>query len=311
MTAMDKAQTNAAQVLARKLWRTLEPLHGMIYFIPEATEAYAALGVHGRSGYFASRSAPLGAVPAEVVAATFFNFHPDLVRGAMAGVWETAPPEQVLAARTQAADEGLRRLLGPGVDGPDVAEAAALARRAALACAGHVEGRPLYAGHAALAWPEPPHLVLWHAVTLLREFRGDGHIAALVGAGVSGVEAIVLHAATGEVPRGVLQATRAWSDDEWTSAAVALEARGWLAPDDTLTKAGRVHRQQVEDATDRLATRPWAELGPEASGRLRELARPLSRAVVAAGTFGGVAPALTAEPPPKVAKSPALKSTEG
>ena len=69
-------------VTARKTWRTLEPIHGLIYFAPQAADAYAALGVTGRSGYFASRSSPMGAVNADVVIAAFFNFDPGLVRAA-------------------------------------------------------------------------------------------------------------------------------------------------------------------------------------------------------------------------------------
>ena len=67
---------------ARKMWRTLEPYHGMIYFVPEAVAEYDEIGLApGRMGYFASRSAAMGPVPAAVVVATFFNFHPDLVHG--------------------------------------------------------------------------------------------------------------------------------------------------------------------------------------------------------------------------------------
>jgi len=32
---------------------------------------------------------------------------------------------------------------------------------------------------------------------LLREYRGDGHIAALVAHGLSGIEALITHIATG------------------------------------------------------------------------------------------------------------------
>jgi hypothetical protein len=269
--------------LARKMWRTLEPVHGMIYFVPEATAAYGQLGLVDRSGYFVSRSAPMGAVTAEVVVATFFNFHPDLVSRAMAGAWDRVTPAQVLAARLAAADLSLRRILGDGADGAAVKEAATLARRAAEACT--PQGRALAAGHLSLVWPEEPHLQLWHAVSILREYRGDGHIAALVVEGVNGLEAAVVHAAMGDVPRQILQRSRAWSDEEWAGGEAALRARGWLDGEGALTDAGRAHRQWVEDRTDALATPPWEHLGPEGCERLRELGRPLSRAVVDAGTF--------------------------
>ena len=270
---------------ARKTWRTLEPYHGLVYFAPEPVAAYAAIGVDGRSGYFASRAAPMGAVPAEVVQATFFNFNPELVATAMAGVWSSASPAQVLAARLEGADHALRAALGDGpLEGPEVAEAAQLARTAAEACT--VEGRPLYAGHASLPWPEPPHLQLWHAVSLLREFRGDGHIACLVVEGLSGCEALVVHGASGEVSPSVLRSSRAWPEGDWAAASARLVARGWLDGDGALTAEGRAGRQRIEDRTDVLALAPWEALGEQGCERLRALVRPLSKTIVGSGAFG-------------------------
>ena len=271
--------------VARKTWRTLEPYHGLVYFAPEPVAAYAAVGLTGRSGYFASRSAPMGAVSTEVVQATFFNFEPSLVAAAMEGVWTTVSPEQVLAARLDGADAALRNALGDGVvAGDEVAEAAAIARTAAEACT--VEGRPLYAGHASLGWPAAPHLVLWHAISLLREFRGDGHVACLLVEGLSGPEALVVHGASGEVDPSVLRTSRAWSDDGWAAASARLVARGWLDGAGGLTAEGRAGRQRIEDRTDALALPPWEVLGEERCERLRALVRPMSKAIVAGGAFG-------------------------
>jgi hypothetical protein len=271
--------------MARKMWRTLEPYHGMIYFASEAREAFAALGLDDRAGYFASRAAPMGAVSAEVVIATFYNFNPDLVRRSIPSAWAVATPEQILETRLESADRALRRMLGEEVDTPGMAEAADLARTATGGC--RLEGRPLYAGHASLPWPSAPHLVLWHAISLLREFRGDGHLAAMVADGVGGCEALVLHAATGDVPAAVLQHSRAWPDDAWQAATAALVERGWVTADGALTDEGRTHRQWVEDRTDGLAMAPWRHLGPEGCDRLRGLVRPWSKAVVASGAFLG------------------------
>jgi len=275
-------------VVARKTWRTLEPIHGLIYFAPEAAERYAALGINARAGYFASRAAAMGPVPAEVVIATFFNFNPDLVRAGIPEAWKAASTDEILRARLDAADAALRRVLGEVMGAAEMTRAAALARVAAEAATDHLDGRPLFAGHARLEWPEEPHLVLWHAQTLLREYRGDGHIAALTVAGLSGIEALVVHAATGEVAARVLQATRAWSDEQWAGAVEAVRARGWLTDGDelALSEAGTAHRQEVEDSTDRLAVDAYAALGEDGCAELRALARPLSKAVVASGTFG-------------------------
>jgi len=275
-------------LVARKTWRTVEPFHGVIYFAPEAAERYAALGIDDRAGYFASRSAAMGPVGADVVIATFFNFNPDLVRGAVPGVWQTATPDKVLAARLDAADAVLRRVLGDAVAGGEMARAAELARVAAEAACEHLEGRPLFAAHAGLDWPDQAHLVLWHAQTLLREYRGDGHVAALTASGLSGIEALVVHAATGEVPAEALKATRAWTDEGWAAGVDSVRARGWLADGDELrlSEAGAAHRQGVEDTTDRLAVDAYRALGDDGCSELRGLTRPFSQAIVSSGSFG-------------------------
>jgi hypothetical protein len=288
MPGTGNARTDAESAdaeLARKMWRTLEPYHGMIYFSPAATEAYAELGVTGRSGYFASRAAPMGAVPASVVIATFFNFNPALVHRAMDGVWDTTTPAAILEARLGAVDVALHQALEPEqLESAEMAEAAALARRAAEGLP--IEGRPLFAGHAALPWPEHDHLVLWHAISLLREFRGDGHIAALVTAGLDGCEALVTHGGAGDVPSSILQTSRAWPDDEWGAALQRLRDRGLVeAESDALTDAGRTLRAQIEVTTDQLAVAPWRALGVEACDRLRSLVRPFSKTIVASGVF--------------------------
>jgi hypothetical protein len=271
--------------IARKTWRTLEPIHGAIYFAAEAREEYRGVGLDDRmTGYFASRSAPMGAVAAEVVIATFFNFDPDLVRRSMDGVWDTVTPHEMLAARLRGADRMIRKYAGAFVDAAEIAEAAELARAAALAACGRPEGRPLLAGHASLPWPDEPHLVLWHAQTLLREHRGDGHIAALTTAGLDGCEALVTHAAAGDVSAEILRATRQRTGDDWLAAEERLRERGWLDPDLAFTAHGREQRDQIEARTDELAAAPYDVIGVDGCARLRELCRPMSSAMV--GAFG-------------------------
>jgi hypothetical protein len=269
------------------MWRALEPYHGSIYFAPEGAEEYTAIGLEpGMMGYFASRSAALGPVPAEVVIATFFNFNPDLVRSVIPKAWTLASPEAIIAARLRAADRSLRRMLGDDVvAGNEVAEAAMLARTASEGC--FPAGRPLYAAHAALAWPDEPHLALWHAISLLREFRGDGHIAALVAAGIDPLSALVLHGGVGEVPAAILRSTRQWSEDDWEERSNQLRVDGLLDADGLLTEQGKALRQGVEDATDAIALAPWELLGADGCTRLRELGKDLSRAILAAGGIPG------------------------
>lgn len=275
-------------ILARKTWRTAEPLHAFIYFVPEADERYVAAGLEpGQMGYFASRGAALGPVSAEVIIATFFNFWPGLVRPVIPKAWSLVSPDRLLAARTEAADAAMRRGLGDEACVSDeMVELGGLLRRAAEAACERIEGRPLFAAHAAQPWPDDPCLIVWWAQTLLREFRGDAHIAALVGEGVTAPEALVIHAATGDVPAAVLQLTRSWPVDDWAEAERVLEERGWLdltGTTPTLTGAGEIHRQRVEDLTDAGALPAYAALGEDGCDRVRTLARPFSRSVIDAG----------------------------
>jgi hypothetical protein len=147
------------------------------------------------------------------------------------------------------------------------------------------EGRTLYAAHAGLDWPDEPHLVLWHAATLLREYRGDGHLAALLDAHLAGIEAIVTHCATG---RGFTEDSakllRGWSDEQWAAAKAGLAERE-LMDGDRLTEAGVALRTEIEARTDRLDEAAWLHLGEQRTGRLIELGKRLTRVVVANGAF--------------------------
>jgi hypothetical protein len=276
----DAASADNAALMARKTWRTAEPIHGMIYFVPESAESYAGLGITGRDGYFASRAAPMGAVSAEVVISTFFNFNPELVYAAIPKAWKIATPQALVTARLAAADGAFRRLLGDDVvRSEEMRRAAELARGLAEHASTHIEGRPLCAGHAQLPWPAVPHLVLWHAQSVLREYRGDAHVALLVTHGLSGLDALLTHAAAGDVPAHLLRTTRGWSREDWDAAADSMRGRGWLADGDdlTLTEWGAAQRREIEDRTDHLAAGPYAALGKEGCTELRTLTRPWSR----------------------------------
>ena len=269
---------------ARFLWQRLEAYHGLVYFVPEADREYTALGLEpGRMGYFGSRAAAMGPVPAHVVVATFFNFDPALVHAVVPEVWNRTPASALWEARLRAVDAALVRLFGDRLHGDDIGRAAALLRGAVGEC--RPDGRPLFAGHLAQQWPDAPHLALWFGVTLLREYRGDGHIAALVNSGVSGIEALVLHGATGTVPAAVLQATRGWDDASWATAQTGLRERGWLDASGALTAAGSAHRNEVERITDELAAAPWSVLSADDVEFLAALGKELSRTIAAAGTF--------------------------
>ncbi|MEU3409050.1 hypothetical protein ABZ766_34590 [Streptomyces sp. NPDC006670] len=272
---------------ARRCWHAaINPLHATSYFSPELFEELGALGVtHRVAVNLASRSAAMGAVGPGTVTATFYNYRHDLVSRHLPAVWDTATPEQVLAARLRAVDRSLRRLLGPEtIASPELAEAADLAIRATEACTRH--GRTLYAAHADLPVPEEPHLRLWHATTLLREHRGDGHLAALLITGLDPLEALVSHTATG---RGMtakwVKSIRGWEQSDLDAAADRLRARGVLDAAGELTDEGHALRERLETETDRLDAAPYEHLGAAGTARLHALGGALVRQVIGAGAF--------------------------
>ncbi|MBT2487931.1 hypothetical protein J7E96_05160 [Streptomyces sp. ISL-96] len=270
----------------RRCHNALNPLHSTVYFSPDFTKELAAVGIEdSNAAYFAGRGAAMGAVGAGVITAAFYNFNHDLVARHVPQVWRTASPEVVLEARLRAVDTTLRRLLGEeAIASDEMAEAAGLALRAAEACTRHA--RPLYAAHADLPVPERPHLAYWHAATLLREHRGDGHLAALLAAGLDPLEALVSHTATGKgmSPRWTL-ATRGWSRTDWDAASGRLRERGLLDTEGELTEAGTALRAGLEDVTDRLDAAPYEHLGAEGTERLTELGRGFLGAALGAGAF--------------------------
>jgi len=159
---------------------------------PEVADEYDRLGLPGFARYFGARAAPLGAASPELVVATFFNFSPAAVAAAVPAAWEAASPGAILAAQSRGIDRAFRRAFA-AVDPQAVSEAAALLKTAALAAAERPEGRPLFSAYASLPWPEEPHMVMFHAYYLLREFRGDGHIATMLANGFRGIDAVALH----------------------------------------------------------------------------------------------------------------------
>lgn len=275
--------TDDAIALAPRAHRAIETLHSCVYFAPEVEAEFTAIGLRpGSMPYFASRAAPMGAVGAGVVAATFYNFNPAMVARHIPRAWTLASPEQVVAARWRVVAAVLRRLLGESAEA-DVKELAALTREATADLA--PEGRALYAAHASLDWPDDPLLAMWHGATLLREYRGDGHVAVLLSSGLSGIEALATHTVTG---RGFTvdgaKRTRGWSDEQWAAAHDALAQRGLLA-DGALTDTGRALRERIEAETDRLAAAPWRRLGTDRTERLIALGKAFSRVVAGRGAF--------------------------
>jgi hypothetical protein len=282
---------------ARRMWALVEPVHVISYFATEPRQAFEQAGLRGFwRGYFAGRAAPIGLTGAAPVVASFFSFAPAMVARALPGVWDLITPPDALAVRQAGAVAALRSLLGvpDGVPAPGPISTAAN-RLADLTTGLSCAGRTLGAANATLPVPAETLARLWHAATVLREHRGDGHIAALVAADLDAPEALALRAgvdlaASGahsvgsncHVPAGWnrahMQPARGWTDEEWDAAAARLGGRGLLLPDGTATQAGTELHREIEHATDVAAARPWARLTGRQAAELADLLLPIARA---------------------------------
>jgi 3-hydroxyisobutyrate dehydrogenase len=273
--------------LGRQLWQCYELIHDLTYFSPHSIGQARTLGFRGYwMGYFGFRAAPLGPVGPAPVHALFYGFSPDRVRRALPDAWRYGTPAQALVARAAAADSALAELLDPGSE--ELVEAAELAWQAAQAA--DITGRALAAANQALARPELPQVALWQAATVLREHRGDGHVAVLVSRRLDPIEAHLLKCAIGETDEAQLRVARGFDDPEWAAGRARLVERGLIDQAGRLTDLGRTEHQAVEAATDLAAVQPWQALGSSASRRLLTLLEPMADAVRRSGLIPRASP---------------------
>jgi hypothetical protein len=278
--------TRLPQHAGRHCLESLNSLHSVVYFAPDLDKDLARYGITDpMAAYLAGRSAALGPVGAGAVTAAFYGFAHKMIARHVPGVWALASPETVLGLRLRAVDAVLRRHLGEEVlVSPEMAEAARLALRATEAA--QRAGRPMFSAHADQPVPQEPHLALWYAATLLREHRGDAHVAALQHAELSGIDALVSHCASSDgMPKEVVMTKRGWTEDDWSAAQVRLRERGLMDGQGLLTAEGIRLRADLESETDRLDRAPYEHLGAESVARLRELAGGFTAAAAAAGAF--------------------------
>ncbi|NIL87051.1 hypothetical protein RhoFasSB10_03339 [Rhodococcus fascians] len=279
--------------LARAAYTTLEPFHVTAYFNPELGSAYEDTGLDGHAWYVGARAAPMGPCAPSVVAAAFYNFNPVLIEQA----WPAAVAvglDAVSDRRWALLDSVLGAALGSLASEPDLATIAERLR--SIGDAASFAGRPLAAAWHSTERPDVPHLALWHSITVLREWRGDGHLAALIDAELDPAEAAVFHEAVRPTPqpgrralgKRITQLTRQWSETEWDSAAERLAVRGLLttsAEGETLTEAGAALDRHIEERTDAMASAVWKTV-PDAE-QLITSARPYVKAVIDAGFLPG------------------------
>jgi hypothetical protein len=283
----DEPPDPPARRTARRLRDLVEPLAASVYVAPECHDAFDQIGfgpspgsfggVQGpeRRAYFASRGGCLGQVPGEVIAAAFGVFKPAVVEPLVAEAWTVAGRDLIVGARL----DGQRRFLQRALTSPsaDLERVTTLLRQ--MAAAGTVAGHALYAGLRSLGWPGDPVGDLWRAADLVREHRGDSHIAAWLAAGLNAPEILLLTERWWGIPPRTYSLTRGWSSEEFDAADRRLEAEG-LIVDDQLTPAGLELRRQIEAATDRQELPLIAALGGDAS-ELIGLLEPIAADVLA------------------------------
>lgn len=273
----------AQETIARRMSRLVEPIHLVTYLSPEPDEAFGPLGLRNTwDCYFAGRAAPLGLAPAGVVHAVFYNFADGEVARHIPRVWDTVTPEAALAARERGSVAALRRILGDLADAPELARAAESAVKAAVSAP--TEGRILYAALRTLPVPEEPVARLWHAATLLREHRGDGHIAALVTEGIGGTEAHVLHALSMDLPAEKYGRVHHLPAEQLAAVIDGMRGRGLIDGSGWLSDAGRACKARIEALTDELAAPPYEALERRELEQLIADLEPISAVLEAAGS---------------------------
>jgi len=263
---------NGTLPVARGIWAAVEPIASSVYFVPEVHRAYQELGFDGPSrvqggieypdmvAYFTSRGACLGPnVSGHLVASAFGVFKRPMVVDAVARGWERTAQPAILAARERGATTALTRMLGESPDG--LGWATEVLTRMATEANG--EGRTLYSGLLSLGFPDHPMGAFWWAADLVREHRGDSHIAAWIDADLDACEIGVLTDPWRGQPLKSWVRSRGWTEDELDAAIARLRDRGYLDAD-AITTAGWELREDIEKATDAMEIRVVNSLGDDA-----------------------------------------------
>ena len=271
--------------IARRMFELVEPIGVIPYSADDPNEAMFALGFTNYwDTYFAGRAAPLGLATAEVVDALFYNFAPGEVARHIPKVWCTTTPGAAIAARQIGCVKALRRILGDRVDSAAFARATELLIKAATSAP--CEGRPMYAALRALPIPDDVVARIFHAASMLREHRGDGHIAALMVEGIGRLEAHVLVALDMNMPAGKFGRIHHLPAPQLAAVIDGLRQRGLIGDDGWLSESGRAVKQRVESLTDDLAVKPYKILAPGELDEVTKALEPIAELLLAAQEWG-------------------------
>jgi hypothetical protein len=267
----------------RLLRNVCEPIGANVYFAPEAHKAYAALGLQGYgSGYFCSRSASMGVLSGMAVASAFGVFSPAVVVPAVDAGWAIVQRDALLRARYEGAVASLRRLLGD-IDIKLLVRAVEALRRG-LSAAEHA-GHPIYSGLRSLPWPDEDIGQLWRCCDMVREHRGDSHIAVWTKAMIAPVEIQLMSELQMGIPLKTYSLTRGWTVEQMDAAITGMRAKGWMT-NDAFTPEGRALRDLIESDTDAMET-PIVEAMAGEFDELIGILRPWAATIVRAGIEGG------------------------
>lgn len=271
--------------LVQRLHASTTTFHVLAYFSPKVNEKFKPLGLNGFSTYFVARACPMGQVPPEVIAATFYNFHPATVSNLTTDVWSKVTADNAAALRYEAVGEAINEHASASLSEDELDTAIATAQEVVASLS--YAGRTLAASTAAQALPDDKLTKLWQLVTIIREWRGDTHIALLVAAGLDGAECLVVDGAReGGTPLSFLKSTRGWPDDEWDAAQTRIETRGLIDTEAKLTAKGIELRTQIEDDTDAADMAMWAVIGTDRTLALHESLKKIITDLVEAKAYG-------------------------
>ncbi|MDN5806398.1 MAG: hypothetical protein L0J17_00245 [Brevibacterium sp.] len=293
---MDSKRTQNIRTVSARL----NSFHSAMYFSETAGREYAKRGLEpGVEGNLAARSAPLGRVNAGVVSAVYCNYSHSFIASQIPKLWDTVSPEDMVQARFEVVSAFMAELFGDREDIALLTEAATELGTGMQPVLANMDfsGRPLALATAeALVGHQPMTAFeqLWDVATIAREYRGDGHVASLVTAGVPGIDALMLDVATGASfrPRAA-QKTRGFTDEEWKGAQTRLAEAGLITVDaddrgfdlPVITDAGRELKEQVEQLTDGTVAAAWSVLSDEEIEAMVSPSRTLIKVLAQAGAF--------------------------
>jgi Helix-turn-helix family len=272
-----------AHDLATKLHKSTTTFHVLGYFSPEVGQKFKAHGLDDFTTYFTARVAPMGAVRPEVTAAAFYNFNPAVVAMLTTDIWDKITPAEAVALRTEAITAALSGASGALTD-TELDEAITTAQE--IVDSLRFDGRALAAGTACVPMPADKLAQLWQLVAIIREWRGDNHIALLVTADLDGAECLVMDVVVSKGASSFLKKTRGWSDEEWNEAIARLHKRGLVAEDGAPTQNGIDMRLGIETATDAADMPLWDLVGEQRALEFHESLKKVIAALIEDGAYG-------------------------